>query len=148
MIMLRVFASVLCGSSVAFFAGNSTAQNVLAPAPKTEASVSAPLTAQERLDAIRQALVEASLQTPTKVFSTSWLDTQNSLRESSSFKNSMQVEGLRIMAYGRDDSGQPKAKLQLAEAVKPAGASTPMPTSTKAWRGRSACSRCSIPNPC
>jgi hypothetical protein len=131
LIMLRVFASVLCGSSVAFFAGNSTAQNVLAPAPKTEASVSAPLTAQERLDAIRQALVEASLQTPTKVFNTSWLDTQNSLRESSSFKNSMQVEGLRIMAYGRDDSGQPKAKLQLEEAVKPAGASTQMPPSTQ-----------------
>jgi hypothetical protein len=128
--MLRVFASVLCGSSVAFFAGNSTAQNVLAPAPKMEASVSAPLTAQERLDAIRQALVEASLQTPTKVFSTSWLDTQNSLRESSSFKNSMQVEGLRIMAYGRDDSGQPKVKLQLAEPSKPAGVSTPMSTPT------------------
>ena len=126
--MLRVFASVLCGSSVAFFAGNSMAQNVLAPAPKTEASVSAPLTAQERLDAIRQALVEASLQTPTKVFNTSWLDTQNSLRESSSFKNSMQVEGLRIMAYGRDDTGQPKAKLQLAESSKPASASKPMST--------------------
>ena len=43
----------------------------------------APLSAQERLDAIRQSLVEASLQTPTKVLTTSWIDANGSLRESS-----------------------------------------------------------------
>ena len=114
--MSRVFASVLSGSAIAFFAGNSTAQNLPLPAPKMEAPVSAPLTAQERLDAIRLALVEASLQTPTKVFSTSWFDSNNSLREASSFKNNMQVESLRVMAYGRDESGQPKAKLHFEDA--------------------------------
>ena len=116
--MLRVFASVLSGSAIAFFAGNSTAQNLPLPAVKMEAPVSAPLTAQERLDAIRLALVEASLQTPTKVFSTSWFDPNNSLREASSFKNNMQVESLRVMAYGRDESGQPKAKLKFEETFK------------------------------
>lgn len=123
--MLRVFASVLSGSAIAFFAGNSTAQNLPLPAPKMEAPVSAPLTAQERLDAIRLALVEASLQTPTKVFSTSWFDPNNSLREASSFKNNMQVESLRVMAYGRDESGQPKAKLKFEEASTPNSPSTP-----------------------
>ena len=49
----------------------------------------APLSPQERLDAIRQSLVEASLQTPTKVMTTSWIDATGSLRESSSFKNGM-----------------------------------------------------------
>ena len=117
--MLRVFASVLSGSAIAFFAGNSTAQNLPLPAPKMEAPISAPLTAQERLDAIRLALVEASLQTPTKVFSTSWFDSNNSLREASSFKNNMQVESLRVMAYGRDESGQPKAKLHFEDAKTP-----------------------------
>jgi hypothetical protein len=117
--MLRVFVSVLSGSAIAFFAGNSTAQNLPLPAPKMEAPVSAPLTAQERLDAIRLALVEASLQTPTKVFSTSWFDSNNSLREASSFKNNMQVESLRVMAYGRDESGQPKAKLHFEDAKTP-----------------------------
>jgi len=117
--MSRVFASVLSGSAIAFFAGNSTAQNLPLPAPKMEAPISAPLTAQERLDAIRLALVEASLQTPTKVFSTSWFDSNNSLREASSFKNNMQVESLRVMAYGRDESGQPKAKLHFEDAKTP-----------------------------
>ena len=123
--MLRVFASVLSGSAIAFFAGHSTAQNLPLPAPKMEASVSAPLSAQERLDAIRLALVEASLQTPTKVFSTSWFDPNNSLREASSFKNNMQVESLRVMAYGRDESGQPKAKLKFEAAATPNTPSTP-----------------------
>jgi hypothetical protein len=123
--MLRVFASVLSGSAIAFFAGHSTAQNLPLPAPKMEAPVSAPLSAQERLDAIRLALVEASLQTPTKVFSTSWFDPNNSLREASSFKNNMQVESLRVMAYGRDESGQPKAKLKFEAAATPNNPSTP-----------------------
>ena len=123
--MLRVFASVLSGSAIAFFAGHSTAQNFPLPAPKMEAPVSAPLSAQERLDAIRLALVEASLQTPTKVFSTSWFDPNNSLREASSFKNNMQVESLRVMAYGRDESGQPKAKLKFEAAATPNTPSTP-----------------------
>ncbi len=72
----------------------------------------APLSAQERLDAIRQSLVEASLQTPTKVLTTSWIDANGSLRESSSFKNGMEVRGVRVLAYGRDEVGQPKARLQ------------------------------------
>ena len=72
----------------------------------------APLTAQERLDAIRQSLVDSSLQSPTRVMTTQWIDAQGSLRESSSFKNGMEVRGVRVMAYDRDDNGLPKAKLQ------------------------------------
>lgn len=73
----------------------------------------AELTAQERLDAIRQSLVEASLQTPTRVQTTTWFDTQGSLRENSSFKNALDVKGVRVTGYDRDESGQPKAKLQF-----------------------------------
>ena len=71
-----------------------------------------PLSPQERLDAIRQSLVEASLQTSTKVLTTSWIDANGSLRESSSFKNGMEVRGVRVLAYSRDEAGQPKARLQ------------------------------------
>jgi len=78
------------------------------------ASTDEPLTAQERLEAIRQGLVEATLQTPTKVTTTSWIDAQGSLRESSSFKNGMVVKGVRVLAYGRDESGQAKARLQTS----------------------------------
>lgn len=73
-----------------------------------------PLTAQERLEAIRLGLVEATLQTPTKVTTTSWIDAQGSLRESSSFKNGMVVKGVRVLAYGRDETGQAKARLQTS----------------------------------
>ena len=73
----------------------------------------AELTAQERLDAIRQSLVEASLQTPTRVQTTTWVDTQGSLRENSSFKNALDVKGVRVTGYDRDELGQPKAKLQF-----------------------------------
>ena len=73
-----------------------------------------PLSAQERLDAIRQSLVEATLQTPTRVATTSWIDAHGSLRESSSFKNGMVVRGVRVLAYGRDETGQAKARVQTS----------------------------------
>ena len=73
----------------------------------------APLTAQERLDAIRQSLVDASLQTPTRVSTTTWLDPQGSLRENTSFKNSIDLRGVRVASYDRDTTGQAKARLQF-----------------------------------
>ena len=54
---------------------------------KSVPAAQAPLTAQERLDAIRQSLVDASLQTPTRVSTTTWLDPQGSLRENTRFQN-------------------------------------------------------------
>jgi len=73
----------------------------------------APLTAQERLDAIRQSLVDASLKTPTRVSSTTWIDRQGSLRENSTFKNSLEVTGVRVVGFERDESGSPKARLHM-----------------------------------
>ena len=81
-------------------------------------NASAELSPQERLDAIRQGLIDASLQTPTRVQTTTWIDSQGSLRESSSFKNGMEVRGVRVLAYDRDEAGQPKARLQYP-AVTP-----------------------------
>jgi len=44
-------------------------------------SAKAELNAQERLDAIRQSLVDASLQTPTRVQTTTWIDSQGSINQ-------------------------------------------------------------------
>lgn len=82
-------------------------------ANKSVPAAQAPLTAQERLDAIRQSLVDASLQTPTRVATTTWLDPQGSLRENSRFQNSMDVQGVRVAGFERDESGQAKARLQF-----------------------------------
>ncbi len=115
--MLKLRSLCLCFSVLSLTAASSWAQNLPAPAQKDGPQSSAPLTAQERLDAIRHSLVEASLQTPTKVLSTSWLDNNGSLRETSSFKNGMQVNSLRVLSYNRDEAGQPKAQLQLEEVA-------------------------------
>jgi len=96
----KLQTSLLCLGMWAGFATASLAQGA-----------DAPLTPQERLDAIRHSLVEASLKTPTKVLTTSWIDAQGSLRESSSFKNGMEVRGVQVLSYGRDENGYPKARL-------------------------------------
>ena len=94
-------------------------------------NASAQLSAQERLDAIRQGLVDASLQTPTRVQTTTWIDSQGSLRESSSFKNGMEVRGVRVLAYDRDETGQPKAKLQYQASTPDKGLQKPEPNLIK-----------------
>jgi hypothetical protein len=115
--MFKLRSVCLCFSVLSLTAASSWAQNLPAPAQKDGPQSSAPLTAQERLDAIRHSLVEASLQTPTKVLSTSWLDNNGSLRETSSFKNGMQMNSLRVLSYNRDEAGQPKAQLQIEEPL-------------------------------
>jgi hypothetical protein len=115
--MIQFKATAICFGVLALWAGNSLAQNIPTKANSEVSQAMAPLTAQERLDAIRHSLVEASLQTPTKVLSTSWFDTTGALRETSSFKNNMQVQNLRVMSYDRDEIGQPKARLEIEQAA-------------------------------
>ena len=93
-------------------AAQSTAPASSKKVPTGAIAPQAPLTPQERLDAIRQSLVETSLQTPTRVSTTSWVDSQGSLRENSSFKNGMEVRGVKVLRFERDENGQAKATLQ------------------------------------
>jgi len=113
--MLALRSVCWCFGVLSLTAANCWAQNLPLPSQKDGSQSNAPLTAQERLEAIRHSLVEASLQTPTKVLSTSWLDNNGSLRETSSFKNGMQVNSLRVLSYDRDEAGRPKAQLQIDE---------------------------------
>jgi hypothetical protein len=81
---------------------------VLASSLMTSVSAQS-LTAEERLEAIRQSLVQRSLEGPTQVRSTQWVDGNGALRESNSFVTGMEVRGVRILAYGRDMDQQPTA---------------------------------------
>ena len=103
----------LCAISLALCAGlvclQASAQNQSNSVPAAQG----PLTAQERLDAIRQSLVDASLKTPTRVSTTTWVDRQGSLRENSTFKNSLEVTGVHVVGFERDESGTAKARLQI-----------------------------------
>ena len=83
------------------------------------------LSAEERLEAVRQELLQATLQGSTQVQSTAWVDSAGALRESSSFRHGMQVRGVRVLSYQRDADGQPRAQVQWQgreDAAKPAPA--------------------------
>lgn len=103
----------LCAVSLALWSGlvclQASAQNQSNSVPAAQG----PLTAQERLDAIRQSLVDASLKTPTRVSTTTWVDRQGSLRENSTFKNSLEVTGVHVVGFDRDETGTAKARLQI-----------------------------------
>ena len=87
-----------------------SAVTALVLASSLMSSVSAQsLTAEERLEAIRQSLVQRSLEGPTQVRSTQWVDGNGALRESNSFVTGMEVRGVRVLAYGRDMDQQPTA---------------------------------------
>lgn len=64
-----------------------------------------PLSAEDRLEAIRQSLVQRSLEGPTEVRTAAFIDGSGVLREASSFVTGMEVRGIRVMAYGRDLDG-------------------------------------------
>ncbi len=94
-------------------------------------ALSEPLNAEDRLEAIRQALVVRAMEGPTQVRASAFIDGHGVLREASSFVTGMEVRGIRVMAYGRDIDGQPKAtglqmdsKNILAQGCKPAGQPT------------------------
>ena len=61
-----------------------------------------PMSAEDRLEAIRQSLVQRAMEGPTQVRSAAFIDSSGVLREASSFVTGMEVRGIRVMAYGRD----------------------------------------------
>jgi len=73
------------------------------------------LTLEDKLAAIRKSLVEVALEGPTKVTSTQWVDAQGALHESSSFRSGVEVRGVRVLGYGKDEQGETTAKLQWDE---------------------------------
>jgi hypothetical protein len=99
------------------------------------ARAQSPLSLDEKLAAIRQGLVQAALEGPTKVQSTVWIDANGALQESSSFRTGMQVRGVKILSYGRDNRDQPTADMrwQSETVVKTAQASPKIATTCAAF---------------
>ena len=69
--------------------------------------------AEERLEAIRQGLVQKALEGATRVESMAWIDGQGVLREGSSFRSGMDVRGVQVLRYLRDNTGSPQAQLRV-----------------------------------
>jgi hypothetical protein len=77
----------------------------------------ADLSAEERLQAIRSALVEAAMKSNTRVSTTSWMDAQGSMRELNRFSSEIKLRELQVQQYSRDNNQEPQA--ELLSAVEP-----------------------------
>ena len=88
----------------------------------------ADLSAQERLNAIRGAMVEAAMKSNTRVSSTSWMESDGKLRELNRFSSEIKLRDLQVAQYVRDAGQPPQAELagtHNVEAVQPGRCEAP-----------------------
>ena len=87
----------------------------------------ADLSPEERLRAIRAAMVEAAMKSNTRVSATSWMDSDGQLRELNRFSSEIKLRDLQVAQYVRDANQQPQAELAVTQvdAVKPSRCEAP-----------------------
>jgi hypothetical protein len=91
-------------------------------------AAAADLSAQERLNAIRGAMVEAAMKSNTRVSATSWMEGDGKLRELNRFSSEIKLRDLQVAQYVRDAGQQPQAELAVTnniEAVQPGRCEAP-----------------------
>jgi hypothetical protein len=71
----------------------------------------ADLKPEERLQAIRQAMVDAAMSSHTRVSATSWMDSQGAVRDVNRFSSEIKLRDLQVAEYSRDSNNEPRAKL-------------------------------------
>lgn len=91
-------------------------------------SYAADLKPEERLQAIRQAMVDAAMQSQTRVTATSWMDSQGALREFNRFSSEIKLRDLQVAGYSRDANHEPRAQLAktVVEPVVPQRCQAPL----------------------
>lgn len=104
---------------------------------ETPAPVTMPSANERQLDAIRQAISEGMLDTPTRVLSTAWIDAQGALHEDTRFNSEARVRGVRVTAYLTEAGGEPNYRAS-SDIVLPQGLykHPNKPLACKAERGR------------
>ena len=84
-----------------------TMVSALAPATAGASQAAAPAQEHERqLQAIRQALLEATIDRPTRVISSAWVDGDGVLHESAHFHSQAEVQGVRVLSYIQGEEPQ------------------------------------------
>jgi len=100
------------------------AQTSTLSSPSAE-GVNGSLSPDERLQALRESLLELALQGPTQVSSTTFIDESGTLRDSASFTHDMVVRGVRVLAYG-NEAGELRATISAEHQMRAAhGMCTP-----------------------
>ncbi len=71
---------------------------------------------ESQLLAIRQALVDASLDKPTKVSTTAWIDEKGQLHQTSHFQTDAKIRGIRVLSYTPEGQNElPRARVQMED---------------------------------
>ncbi len=95
----------------AFWAGLCVIPGLLNP---LLVSAQRPMDPESQLQAIRQALIDSSLEKPTKVSATAWIDDQGQLHQTAHFQTDAKIRGIRVLSYSQNDqSEQPLAQIQM-----------------------------------
>ncbi len=58
---------------------------------------------EAQLSAIRQAILQATIERPTRVLSSAWIDDKGALHENAHFQSEAQVRGVRVLSYLQDE---------------------------------------------
>jgi hypothetical protein len=87
------------------------------------------------LAAIRQAILNATIERPTRVISTAWVDQHGALHESAHFHSEAKVSGVRVLSYlpGDESPAQISADV-LPWGYRPNPADKTCSPAPRAWR--------------
>ena len=90
---------------------------------------------EAQLAAIRQAILEATLERPTRVISSAWVDDKGALHESAHFHSEAQVRGIRVLSYLQDNETKTRVSAEvLPWGWKPLGAAQTCGAPPRPWR--------------
>ena len=148
---LRISAAVLACALASAAAAQSPSPADLAAKALASAPVQALLNAQAQsakaaqnnpqkeydaqLAAIRQAILDATLDRPTRVVSTAWVDDKGALHESAHFHSEAQVRGVRVLSYVQGDEPVTQVSAEvLPWGWKPVGADQSCKAPPRPWR--------------
>ena len=88
-----------------------------------------------QLAAIRQAILDATLERPTRVVSSAWVDDKGALHESAHFHSEAQVRGVRVLSYVQGDEPVTQVSAEvLPWGWKPVGADQSCKAPPRPWR--------------
>ena len=148
---LRISAAVLACAAASTAVAQSPSPAELAAKALASAPVQALLNAQAQsakaaqnnpqkeydaqLAAIRQAILDATLDRPTRVVSTAWVDDKGALHESAHFHSEAQVRGVRVLSYVQGDEPVTQVSAEvLPWGWKPVGADQSCKAPPRPWR--------------
>ena len=109
----------------------SASSNAKAARTQTQTQMQTQKQHEAQLSAIRQAILQATIDRPTRVLSSAWIDDKGALHESAHFQSEAQVRGVRILSYLEDEKD---AVPQVSAEVLPWG-----------WRAAQSKAACTAP---